>query len=80
MPRIAKINSLVDTGHEVWYWTARGAQSGRDWAEFTKSQLAAWGCKYTRLIMNKPHYDVWVDDKAFNAEEYFADCRLKEER
>jgi len=62
--RIAKINALYDEGHTIIYWTARGAVSGTDWAELTYQQLKMWGCKFHELRMGKPHYDVWVDDKA----------------
>jgi len=62
--RIAKINALYDDGHVIIYWTARGAQSGKDWSALTYQQLRSWGCKFHALRMKKPHYDVWVDDKA----------------
>lgn len=61
---ITKINKLVDEGHTVVYWTARGATTGKDWTEFTKQQLDKWGCKYTEIRMGKPYYDVFIDDKA----------------
>jgi len=69
--RIAKINKLHDDGHKIIYWTARGGNSGIDWTDVTHSQLKAWGCKYDEIRMKKPTYDVWIDDKAFNADEYF---------
>lgn len=69
--RIAKINSLYDSGHTIVYWTARGSNSGLDWRELTERQLNQWGCKYHMLQMNKPVYDIWIDDKAFNSESYF---------
>jgi len=69
--RIAKINALYDQGHEITYWTARGGNSGKDWTELTTQQLADWGCKYHKLMMRKPVYDLWIDDKAINSEEYF---------
>jgi hypothetical protein len=69
--RIEKINELYDHGHSVVYWTARGGNSGIDWKDKTHSQLAAWGCKYDKILMDKPVYDVWIDDKAINADEYF---------
>jgi histidinol phosphatase-like enzyme len=62
--RIQKINRLYDAGHTIVYWTARGMSTGRDWKQLTHEQLNQWGCKYTELRMNKPSYDVWVDDKA----------------
>jgi hypothetical protein len=71
--RINYFNHLYDQGHEVHYWTARGGNSGKDWSELTLQQLKDWGVKYTSLRMNKPAYDVWVDDKAFNVESYFYD-------
>lgn len=64
LDRISRINELYDEGHVIVYWTARGAVSGRDWGELTYSQLKTWGCKFHELRMQKPHYDVWVDDKA----------------
>lgn len=69
--RIAKINKLYDDGNTIIYWTARGGNSGIDWTDKTHSQLAAWGCKYNEIRMNKPVYDLWIDDKAINSEEYF---------
>lgn len=69
--RIEKINNLYEQGNKVIYWTARGGNSGIDWSDKTHSQLAAWGCKYDEIRMNKPVYDLWIDDKAINSEEYF---------
>jgi hypothetical protein len=69
--RIAKINKLYDNGHQIIYWTARGGNSGIDWTDVTHSQLAAWGCKYDKIMLGKPSYDLWIDDKAINSEEYF---------
>ena len=36
---IEKINSLYDAGHEVIYWTARGATSNKLWGKLTREQL-----------------------------------------
>ena len=69
--RIAKINKLWQEGNYIIYWTARGAQSGIDWAKYTENQLKAFGCKYDELVMGKPHYDIWIDDKAVNAYIFF---------
>lgn len=71
--RIKTINRKFDEGHTIIYWTARGMSTGTDWSELTKKQLDDWGCKYTELRMNKPSYDVWVDDKSFNAGDFFND-------
>lgn len=69
--RINRINDLFDKGHTVIYWTARGGNSGIDWTAFTVEQLEKAGCKYTKLWMNKPSYDVWIDDKALSDMEFF---------
>jgi hypothetical protein len=31
--------------------------------KFTKNQLKSWGLNYHKLIMGKPSYDIFVDDK-----------------
>jgi hypothetical protein len=71
LDRIAKINELYDSGHEIHYWTARGSNSGIDWLYFTVAQLDGWGCKYHSAKTGKPAYDVWIDDKAITADTYF---------
>lgn len=69
--RIARINRLHDQGHTIVYWTARGGSSGIDWSAFTLDQLKNAGCKFTDLWTGKPSYDLWIDDKAFNSEDFF---------
>lgn len=69
--RIEKINKLYDSGNYIVYWTARGGNTGKDWTTLTSQQLTEWGCKYNELNMRKPTYDLWIDDKAINSEEYF---------
>lgn len=69
--RIEKINKLYDEGHVIIYWTARGQTSGIDWTDLTYEQLNVWKCQYDELRMKKPSYDIWIDDKAFNSEDYF---------
>jgi len=67
---IAKINKLFDAGHEITYWTARGATTGIDWTEVTQRQLKAWGCKHHNLsVGDKPEFDMLIDDKAKRIEE-----------
>ena len=72
--RIDKINKLYDEGCYILYWTARGTCTGIDWTELTTKQLNSWGCKYHKLILKKPFYDLFIDDKNINSEEYFKDC------
>jgi hypothetical protein len=70
--RIEHFNKLLEEGHDVIYWTARGSTTGIDYTKLTHSQLEAWGAKYTRLMMGKPHYDYFICDKAINVDEYFS--------
>lgn len=68
---IEKVNKLYDEGNEIIIFTGRGSSSGIDWSDKTKTQLDNWGLKYHKLIMNKkPTYDIVIDDKAINAEEW----------
>tara|TARA_Y100000034_G_C6879821_1_gene402954 strand:+ start:940 stop:1650 length:711 start_codon:yes stop_codon:yes gene_type:complete len=68
---IEKVNQLYDEGHTIIYFTARGSVSNVDWSIFTGSQLKKWGAKYHQLVMNKkPHFDLLVDDKCINVEEW----------
>jgi hypothetical protein len=71
--RIDYLNKLYEEGHEIHYWTARGMSNGNLEAkkELTLRQLTEWGVKYTSVNFKKPHYDIWIDDKAINADEYF---------
>ena len=69
--RIEQVNALYAMGHRIIYWTARGATSGIDWYEFTKQQLDDFGCRYHEFYTRKPHYHVWIDDKAVNAQDFF---------
>jgi hypothetical protein len=68
---IDKINNLYDEGNTVVYWTARGTQTGKDWRELTLSQFKKWGVKFHDLKLQKPHYDLFIDDKSINAETFF---------
>ena len=64
-------NSLYKLGHQVDYWTARGANSGINWENFTFNQLDSWGVLYTGIYLGKPHYDVWIDDKSVHPNDIF---------
>ena len=68
---IEHINSLYEQGHYIKMFTGRGCVSKKDWTEFTKNQLTNWGLKFHELITNqKPHFDLLIDDKAINIDEY----------
>ena len=71
LSRIAHFNMLYDAGNEIHYWTARGANTGKNWDDITLMQFADWGAKYTTAKTGKPAYDIWIDDKAFNIGTYF---------
>jgi len=67
---ILKVNKLYDEGHMVHFWTARGTVTGIDWRELTESQLDSWGVKYHSLIFGKPAYDLFIDDKNINSNDW----------
>ena len=69
--RIDKINKLFDQGKTIVYWTARGSRTGINWFQVTLKQLNDWGCKFTELKLGKPNYDLFIDDKNINSEEFF---------
>ena len=84
--RIKMVNELFEQGHEIVYWTARGmnyfkgdVQKCYDmWYKFTEKQLNLWNCKYHQLLLGKPTYDKWVDDKCVNSDSYFGKVHIEE--
>ena len=66
--RIRYLNKLKEEGNIVTIWTARGSTSGIDHRALTIKQLEEWGVKYDDLLMGKPSYDVYIDDKSFNVD------------
>lgn len=66
---IDTINKLYKSENRIILWTSRGTSTGIDWMLLTKNQLKDWGVKYHKLIMNKPEYDLWIDDKCVNIED-----------
>ena len=44
-----------------------------DWRDLTEHQLKLWGVNYTELILGKPDADIFIDDKAQNAENWFSE-------
>jgi len=65
--RINHLNNLFLDGHIVVYYTARGGLSSFDYRPLTEAQLKMWDVKYTQLRMDKPLYDLLIDDRAENA-------------
>ncbi len=71
--RIDYFNKLYDEGHTIKYWTARGSGSGKNWYDLTLNQLKEFGVRFHEFNVGKPSYDLWIDDKAVNADAYFID-------
>jgi mannose-6-phosphate isomerase-like protein (cupin superfamily) len=69
--RINYVNELKMAGNHITIWTARGATSGIDHSELTKKQINDWNIQYDELLMGKPNYDVYIDDKSFNVDSYW---------
>ena len=66
---IEKINKLYDDGNTIVYWTARGSRTNINWYDLTKKQLNDWGAKHHELRVEKPYYDLFIDDKNMRIEE-----------
>lgn len=72
--RIKIINKLYDKGNIIKIFTSRymGKYNGnvklikKKFYKKTINQLNNWGLKYHELIMGKPIFDIFIDDKAFN--------------
>jgi hypothetical protein len=70
---IKLINDLYNKGHYIKIFTARYMGRTNDnvlkASKFgliiTKKQLKLWKIQYHVLIMGKPSYDLFVDDKAY---------------
>lgn len=77
--RITEVNNLYELGEYIIIHTARGMSKYNGNTskvydagfELTKRQLVEWGVKHHQLIMGKPSYDFFVDDKASNSEDFF---------
>lgn len=64
------INNLYDRGFYIKIFTARfmGRFNNVKIAKLkgenlTKNQLKKWNLKYNELIMGKPSFDIYIDDK-----------------
>lgn len=71
LKNIKVINKLYEEGHQITYWTGRGTVTKIDWYDLTEKQLGEWGCKYHKLMMGKPAFDIILDDKAINSYRFF---------
>ncbi len=66
------INNLYDSGFYIKIFTARymgrykeNKKKVKNKTRETKTYLKLWSVKYHQLIMCKPTYDIFVDDKSY---------------
>lgn len=71
LERIKYVSDLKALNHHITIWTARGSESGKDYTEITKKQLKDWNVPYDELLMGKPCYDCYIDDKSFNVDDFW---------
>lgn len=69
---IRRVNALARAGHRIVILTARGSATGVDWRDVTRAQLECWSVDYDELVLGKPSADVYVDDRAVNADAWQA--------
>jgi len=69
--RIQYVRDLKEQGHHITIWTARGSSSGLDHKTLTEKQLQDWDIPYDELLIGKPSYDIYIDDKSFNVEQFW---------
>lgn len=83
--RIKEVNDLYEKGYYIKIYTARGTTEFKGnlalvldkYYSLTKNQINEWGLKYHELILGKPPYDLFIDDKAINSESYFKPINQK---
>jgi glycerol-3-phosphate cytidylyltransferase len=75
---INAINKLYSENNKILIYTARGGTSKIDYNSLTITQLQEWGVKYHELIdKNKPHFDIFIEDKAINAKTWREQNNIK---
>ncbi len=75
--KIKKINQLYKNGHIIKIFTARymGKHNGnvklinKKYYKKTFNQMKNWGLNFHQLIMGKPIFDLFIDDKAYNTKD-----------
>lgn len=68
------INKLKKNGHEIKIFTSRYMGRNKDnsnlvkkkYYNSVKNNLKKWGLEYDKLILGKPSYDYFIDDKTIN--------------
>lgn len=61
--KIDIVNKLYEKNRIV-LWSSRGSKTRQDWQSLTLKQLGEWNVKYHELKLDKPYYDILVDDKS----------------
>ena len=69
--RIEKVRQLKDQGHHITIWTGRGCVSKIDYRELTEQQLNKWNVPYDELLIGKPDYDCYIDDKSHHVDHFW---------
>jgi len=59
------LRQLKERGHKIIIFTRRNA-CGKNARKLTKQWLKKYKIPYDKLITNKPHFDILIDDRAFN--------------
>lgn len=75
---IKRVNHLYDEGHTIKIYTARGMTSFNGDVSLvysnlflkTENQLKNWGLKFHQLILGKPSFDCFIDDKNITIEDF----------
>tara|TARA_A100001015_G_scaffold309790_1_gene409887 strand:+ start:699 stop:1043 length:345 start_codon:yes stop_codon:yes gene_type:complete len=68
---IKLINQLYSSDHRILIFTARGMGTynsnlkkvEKKFRKLTENQLKKWKVKYHNLILGKPSFDIYIDDK-----------------
>jgi mannose-6-phosphate isomerase-like protein (cupin superfamily) len=71
MERIERVRKLKEEGHTIVIWTGRGSESKIDYRNLTENQLKEWNIPYDELLLGKPCYDCYIDDKSYHVDEYW---------
>ena len=75
--KIQLINKLYNRGYKIKIFTARymGKHKGnisiirKKYFKEIFNQLNSWGLKFHELVVGKPVFDIFVDDKAYNSKD-----------
>ena len=82
---IKTVNELYKRGHTIKIYTARGMGKykgnkflvKKKYYKLTKNQLNKWGVKFHELLMCKPSYDIFIDDKCYGFNQNWTKYILK---